>query len=723
MKKLLSILLSLTLIVSSFAISSTAFARESKSAKVFLSAVYFGDNLFDPVTKSVSADLDKTYDVGYTDDTEEPTILDAIIAMQIETFGEEDFALDPQTYFSVGTSGWITTCFGDDASMSMYYHNGASASGVTEPLADGDYIEYTMMFSDNYAYFNSRKIGAELNRAVTFTLYSDGYDSKWNYITGMKVEGATVYVDGAEYGTTDKDGKIDITFTFEGIHNVTAKKDNLMIPYCEVVCNHFVGYMSGQIRNATDFLKENGTTYGADSLSNLLSFATLYDARPAKFENELETVLLGAKENMDKNDGKLMYVDYYGDTEEDAAGYSALIMLANANGDASDFYGYNLYELMESLSPSLVSNPYNYRFAIANARAEYKDKLCDAFIKNYYTLGKGMNYWGYSCDNTAMFITAMSTASSKYDKYIDDALKVMATYITSTGAGYSKDYPEENADSTALTVMAYASVGQYSNALRMYMRLVNNFQSGRKGVMLATINGKKVRNAIATKDGLLGISALYKYAVKNSKDYHPYRTELTPATTTSTGESKNICFACGEELISSKIPRIQTVKLSKTSYTYDGNAKKPTVTVTDVKGNTVLSKYYTVKYSENKAAGKATAYITFKGNYSGTVQKSFSIKPNGTKLSTVSAKSKGMAITWKAQTTQVTGYQIQIATNSQFTSNAKTYAVSNKTTTSKSISGLKAKKTYFVRIRTYKTVDGKKYYSSWSETKTATTKA
>lgn len=67
------------------------------------------------------------------------------------------------------------------------------------------------------------------------------------------------------------------------------------------------------------------------------------------------------------------------------------------------------------------------------------------------------------------------------------------------------------------------------------------------------------------------------------------------------------------------------VTLSQTSYAYDGKAKKPTVTVRD--GNTLLTAGtdYTVAYQNNKNAGMARAIITGKGNYKGTVTKTFTI--------------------------------------------------------------------------------------------------
>ena len=64
------------------------------------------------------------------------------------------------------------------------------------------------------------------------------------------------------------------------------------------------------------------------------------------------------------------------------------------------------------------------------------------------------------------------------------------------------------------------------------------------------------------------------------------------------------------------------VTLSQTSYTYDGTAKKPTVTVKD--GSTPLtSGDYTVAYQNNADPGTAT--VTLKGNYTGTATAAFQI--------------------------------------------------------------------------------------------------
>ena len=64
---------------------------------------------------------------------------------------------------------------------------------------------------------------------------------------------------------------------------------------------------------------------------------------------------------------------------------------------------------------------------------------------------------------------------------------------------------------------------------------------------------------------------------------------------------------------------------------------------------------------------------------------------------------------------KITGYQIQIATDKQFTAGKKTYTVKGSNMVAKKIKGLKGSQTYYVRVRTYKTtIDGQNLYSSWS---------
>ncbi|MGN0522350.1 MAG: fibronectin type III domain-containing protein [Eubacterium sp.] len=168
----------------------------------------------------------------------------------------------------------------------------------------------------------------------------------------------------------------------------------------------------------------------------------------------------------------------------------------------------------------------------------------------------------------------------------------------------------------------------------------------------------------------------------------------------------------------------KTITLSTKTYTYNGKKKTPKVTVKDRKGNVISSSNYKVTYKNNTKPGQATVTVTFNGvKYEGTMTTTFTIKPKKQTLSSVkSNKSKQITVKWKKDS-NVSGYQVQYSTSSKFTSGTrKTITISKNTTTSKTISKLKSNKKYYVRVRAYKTIDGKKVYGAWSTVKSVTTK-
>lgn len=119
--------------------------------------------------------------------------------------------------------------------------------------------------------------------------------------------------------------------------------------------------------------------------------------------------------------------------------------------------------------------------------------------------------------------------------------------------------------------------------------------------------------------------------------------------------------------------------------------------------------------AKNKYSGPANV------DYKLTVSKTSSFAPSKTSISKLTPLSKSFKVMWAEKKTKTTGYQLQYSTSSKF-KGAKTVSTKSNVTVTKTVKGLKAKKKYYVRVRTYEVVNGSKYYSAWSKVKTVTTK-
>ncbi|MCD7842558.1 MAG: CAP domain-containing protein [Lachnospiraceae bacterium] len=134
----------------------------------------------------------------------------------------------------------------------------------------------------------------------------------------------------------------------------------------------------------------------------------------------------------------------------------------------------------------------------------------------------------------------------------------------------------------------------------------------------------------------------------------------------------------------------------------------------------------TVSYTDTKVKSKNGTKYTYKTvpytvsagkTIEGTFTAKTTVRLTGTTLSSVkNSSSKKAVVKWK-KSSSVTGYQIQYSTSKTFAKGNKTVKISGASKVSKTLSKLTKKKTYYVRIRTYKTVSGKTYYSAWSSVK------
>lgn len=688
MKKTLSVLLSILMMLS--VITPFSAIAEEKAVTVQYS-VYDGYYTFKPQNVTVSSDLSKKYkdQIGYDDEKEYPTVLDATIAAHIAMFGEDFTSSD---YFTCNSSGWIKSAFGKSTSAVSYRLNGQSCYNFSEEIKANDYIEFDFYqddlgYSDLYVDFDKREVTTTVGTTVSITAKYDGYDASFQQISGFATNLNIIDFSNKSYGKTNSNGVFSFTPVKAGVYELTAVEDingtKIFAPYCKITVkeNNLYAEATNDIQDEVAYLNINPT------------LATSVDAYTLSRANALQSVtFLGTvKQSLITNKGKIKIVNSKKEKVEDATTYAAIInILVNEDTDPTSFGGYDIVKAFESLTDKTVTNPYYYRVIIEackninndNLAKEYIDKL----IKENYTMGKGMNYWGYSCDNTAMFLTAIAPYKDDYKAYVEDAIKVIDSYTTSKGCFYNDTYTDISPDSTAVALMAYSAIGKYDMANFLYRCLMDGFESKTDNGVIV-LNGSN--NDYATKEALLALTYFDATKVKHTNIVTDDSVKATCITEGKT-EGKH-CKDCGEIFVAQKVIKA-----------LGDEGHNPVVSVK-------------AKSATHFATGKTAEY---KCSVCGKVTtKSKSVAKKKATISKLSAGKKSFKITTK-KVDKATGYQIQYSTNSSF-KNAKSYKTKY---TTKTISKLKAKKKYYVRVRAYKKSNGKTTYSSWSASKTVKTK-
>lgn len=167
------------------------------------------------------------------------------------------------------------------------------------------------------------------------------------------------------------------------------------------------------------------------------------------------------------------------------------------------------------------------------------------------------------------------------------------------------------------------------------------------------------------------------------------------------------------------LPAVPEIYLSSDSFTYTGKTITPSVKVT-MDEKEVPTTNYEVIYDEGRKDVRTYEVTVNLFNDNTTSNKAFfDINPKGTKITSLKRSGKNLIIKWKRQAlkmskTRITGYQVELATNKAFTKNMKRYSQRGFKKALRTISNLKENKKYFVRVRTYKTINEKKYFSNWS---------
>ena len=411
-------------------------------------------------------------------------------------------------------------------------------------------------------------------------------------------------------------------------------------------------------------LSEKKADFDVENVKNLVSYINAgIDVNDYKDE-----FTKSVKENLDSNSGKIIAVVGYDENNnwapikgESAGVYANVITALDYFGfDVKNFEGINLVENFKNVKLN-KDHENQYLFSSIFAVAE-KYGLAD-------TLKAAQNFL---LNNFYEF----GTGSTYYTSTDSDAQLVVAL------APYSNKY-KSVIDDTLNCMESYKADGGYLYNLDK----VYNYNTGE--LEDPVISGNSTGLALAA------------YSAVNDFDK--------------------------AQKIYSEIVNSFECKDVKGAYAYTAGGDENALATADI--FTGLTKFYeALKIKETKDALTTTTTTAPANNITTTTTTSTSqaavakIKaPKKTSIKKVKGAKKAVSVEWK-KVSGVKGYQVQVATNKKFKKNKKTVTVKKQKTTKTTVKKLKAKKKYYVRVRTYKIVNGKKVYSSWSKVKSVKTK-
>lgn len=254
-----------------------------------------------------------------------------------------------------------------------------------------------------------------------------------------------------------------------------------------------------------------------------------------------------------------------------------------------------------------------------------------------------------------------------------------------------------------------------SKASKYYIKITNNTK-GTSFSKTVTTNYAKLNNLT------LGNQYSVKVCAYVSGKWGAYSNKITaktanpkPSATSSSalkapsGLKTTVVYTATAKLAWNKVSGASgyyVYKYSGGKYTKVYTMKGGSTTNCTVTGLSPGAKYYycVAAYNSSKTSSRSSNL-------------SFVTKPNGTKITSSSSPSKTkIKINWQKPSRAYNGYQIVYSRKSNFSKLVATKNISSKNTTTYTGKNFTKGVTYYIRVRSYRTVDGKMYYSLWSNT-------
>jgi len=662
--------------------------------------------------------------------------------------------------------GRLIMCPGYDASI-----DGATVSGFKLPTDISGNKNRIAVSVHAYSPYNfAMNVGSGSTSAYTSSIKSELRDLFSTLKSNFRDKGIPVVI--GEFGSTDKNNTAE-RVKWATDYTALAKKNNIPCVLWDnnafavyngssiVLNSEYHGYINRKDNTVTspakDVIEALMKPYGKKANLNCSSSVTIVAGQSKNIGASSSTS--GAVLTYKSTTPSICTVDKNGNVTAFKTGTGYVTVTASANGYNSVSKDVKIVVSKKSLNNGLLtlsetSYVYDGTYKKPTATVTFGGKVLqegkDYTISYRNNLNVGVatviaagmgDYTGYTSKNFTITKRAMaggtvSVASSVSFTGSNIAPSVtvkVAGWTLTNGTDYTVSYSNNKNVGTS-NIYVYGK-GNYSGSLSAKFDIV----PAKQQIQKLETKYKGFYIDWAQKGSATGYDVEYSVNSNMSGAVSKHLTANKPDTLTVSGLTGNKTYYVRVRSYTNRngkvyygawsdVKGIKTANNDITKATVSGISTKAftgkaiTQNVTVKVGGTVLKNGtdYTVSYSNNKKVGKATVKITGKGKYGGVITKTFKINPAKQEIQKLTAKSKAFFIDW-AQKGSATGYEIQYATNSKFTG-AKKVTITNNKTDKTTVSKLSANKKYYVRVRSYTTVKGTKYYGAWSATKTVTTK-
>ncbi len=662
--------------------------------------------------------------------------------------------------------GRLIMCPGYDASI-----DGATVSGFKLPTDISGNKNRIALSVHAYSPYNfAMNVGSGSTSTYTSSIKNELQDLFSTLKSNFRDKGIPVVI--GEFGSTDKNNTAE-RVKWATDYTALAKKNNIPCVLWDnnafavyngnsiVLNSEYHGYINRKNNTVTspakDVIEALMKPYGKKADLNCSSSVTIVAGQSKNIGASSSTS--GAVLTYKSTTPSICTVDKNGNVTAFKTGTGYVTVTASANGYDSVSKDVKIVVSKKSLNNGLLtlsetSYVYDGTYKKPTATVTFGGKVLqegkDYTISYRNNLNVGVttviatgmgDYTGYTSKNFTITKRAMAGGTVSVASSVSFTgsnitpsvtVKVAGRTLTS-GTDYTVSYSNNKNVGTS-NVYVYGK-GNYSGSLSAKFDIV----PAKQQIQKLETKYKGFYIDWAQKGSATGYDVEYSVNANMSGAVSKHLTASKPDTLTVSGLAGNKTYYVRVRSYTnvngkvyygawSDVKSIKTANNDITKATVSGISTKAftgkaiTQNVTVKVGNTVLKNGtdYTVSYSNNKKVGKATVKITGKGKYGGVITKTFKINPAKQEIQKLTAKSKAFFVDW-AQKGSATGYEIQYATNSKFTS-AKKVTITNNKTDKTTVSKLSANKKYYVRVRSYTTVGGTKYYGAWSAVKNVTTK-